>query len=368
MSTPSSSSSLQIQRDTESPPVLVSSGDSPDCSYDGDHSPDAASSSDPLLLLPQPPKDRNHLISSIEKRVQQSLAYYVRFTASAAHQDKLLKLLQWSLWIWGTLLQPQQTAATTTASRSRRQLRYLALSRWVLKLYGEVSMARYVTRLLGFPHAVEAVVNSSWTASSTTSTTVTSDKQNMLNTVYSAIGKVLSWSMVGYHPTELAAYVLWMKPAASALVAPSVSAATTERHRRDCERRRSWFPQFSTWPAETWSYVSCRFWLAYVVAELLQCVVQGYELRSLLQDGPTTKEMEILEDTNGEGHTTKAQLQRRLDHVTLQGLRNVLFLVPCLQWSLPHWDTRPWLPVSTINTLMWLESIVCLYQALRHTP
>jgi hypothetical protein len=353
------------QRDTESPPVLVS-GESPDCSYDGDHPP-ADASSDPLLL-PPPMDCRTHLISSIEKRIQQSLAYYVRFTASAAHQDKLLKFLQWSLWIWGTLL--QQRNASSSFRSSQQSLRSLALSRWVLKLYGEVSMARYVTRLLGFPHAVEAVVNASWTSaspsssSSSSSTSTGTDKQNMLNTVYSAIGKVLSWSMVGYHPTELAAYVLWMKPASST--------AAIERREYECRHRRSLFPQISTWSAETWSYVSCRFWLAYVVAELLQCVVQGYELRSLLQEqqGQTSKEMEILEDTSDEldHHTQQAQLQRQLNNVTLQGLRNALFLVPCIQWSLPHWDTRPWLPVSTVNTLMWLESIVCLYQALRNTP
>jgi hypothetical protein len=350
------------QRDTESPPVLVS-GESPDCSYDGDHPPDRCDAASDPLLLPQPTACRAHLFCGIEKRIQQSLAYYVRFTASAAHQDKLLKFLQWSLWIWGTLLQ-QQNASSSFRS-SQQSLRSLALSRWVLKLYGEVSMARYVTRLLGFPHAVEAVVNASWTSASPTSSTSTStDTQNMLNTVYSAIGKVLSWSMVGYHPTELAAYVLWMKPASS-------TATAIERREYECRyRRRSLFPQISSWSAETWSYVSCRFWLAYVLAELLQCVVQGCELRSLLQEQQcqTSKEMEILEDTSDDDHTKQAQLQRQLHNVTLQGLRNALFLVPCIQWSLPHWDTRPWLPVSTVNTLMWLESIVCLYQALRHTP
>jgi hypothetical protein len=36
--------------------------------------------------------------------------------------------------------------------------------------------------------------------------------------------------------------------------------------------------------------------------------------------------------------------------------------LPCINWSLPNWDIDPMLPENVVNGLMWLESIVCLYQ------
>jgi hypothetical protein len=374
----------QQQRDGEtgSPPVLVSA-DSPDVSYED--------ASDDPLLLSSPEKDTkvsgsssccgsggdNSLIgnvgSNMKTKILQFLAYYVRFTSSALNQDKLLKLLQWSLWIWGN------SVNVNGSGNSNKEL----LKKWLLKLYNEVSMARYATRLLGFPTALEAAVNDSWTSSSVAVTASSGSKmttngtgnrqQSVINAVYKIVGKVLAYSMVGYHPTELMAYVLWMKPP---MPSPSyLEQASVQRQRQldQCPgngpRSAFWksilaFPA-SSWSAEKWSYISCRFWLAYVVAELLQCAVQWHELRSVQQQLQNDKDGEN-DTTTEETQAQVAQVQGQIRNTVLQGLRDALFVVPCIQWSLPHWDTKPWLRPSTINTLMWCESLVCLYQALRN--
>lgn len=44
--------------------------------------------------------------------------------------------------------------------------------------------------------------------------------------------------------------------------------------------------------------------------------------------------------------------------------RCALFALPAVNWSLPRWDTDPWLPEGLVNTLMLGESITCIYQAL----
>jgi Peroxisomal biogenesis factor 11 (PEX11) len=245
---------------------------------------------------------------------QQWLPFYVKFCSSAGNQDKLLKVLQWSLW----LLANTATTARTSGKKSPNQ-------RWMEFLSYEVSWARYVSRLLGFPMALEAAVNDSWTL----------DKSSKL---YRAIGKILSYSMVAYHPLEALAYVQWRKP-------PPTNNDTTT-------------PVKSKWhQPERWSYLSCRFWLAYVAAELVQCILQWRTLR---------EQKRLLEQSNNKTEESLAQLNAQLSNTQLQTVRDALFLLPCLTWSLKNWDTKPLLKPHTVTTLMWAESIVCLYQAIRN--
>jgi hypothetical protein len=46
----------------------------------------------------------------------------------------------------------------------------------------------------------------------------------------------------------------------------------------------------------------------------------------------------------------------------LEIIRNLLCTLPTIHWSLPKWDTDPWLTSDLLNTLVWLESVVCLHQ------
>ena len=280
--------------------------------------------------------------TNLHSMLQKYLAFYIKFVSTPVNQDKLLKLLQWSLYM------------CSLATISRRKNASLPTSQWLHKLYGEVSWARYILRILQFPMALDAVLNHRWTAQALKCDDASSTTQR----IYNVIGKVLSYSMLVYYPTELMAYLLWMKPPAPLQL--SSAAATVSSHEIRCSdgaclvQKSRWFalyapPQPSTWPPEKWSYLSCRCWLAYVVAELVQSVVQWKELQQ-----PEPRDV----DPN-----TNVDVRHQRTMIALQSIRNALFMLPCLQWSLPKWDTEPLCPTYTINTLMWFESLVSLYQA-----
>jgi hypothetical protein len=212
------------------------------------------------------------------------LKFYVRFLqTSPFHQDRLLKALQWTLWL-----------ASAVALDAKKTKASVALS----KLSTELSFARYATRLLELPTAVEAAITGSWTTVSLSRPKLTT-----------WLGRCLSWSMIGYYPLEMAAYVLWMLP--------------TRMQTPDVSQKASKF-----------SAISCRFWLLYILADAAQC--------SVLQSEEKT--------------------EKNKTHLRLQLLRNALFLLPAIHWSLPNWDTKPWLPSKAVNGLMWVEAMVSLYQ------
>lgn len=254
------------------------------------------SSNDPLLMTTSSDEDedtqsKNKLAPTILRRYKDVLLrwlrFYVRFLqTSPFHQDRLLKALQWTLWLASAV------ALDTTNTRASA-----ALS----KLSTEISFARYATRLLELPTAIEAAITGSWT-------TVSVNRPNFTTWM----GRGLSWSMIGYYPLELAAYVLWMLP--SNLQTPEISQK-----------------------ASRFSAISCRFWLLYIVADAAQCSVLQKDQQT--EDGKT--------------------------HLRLQLLRNALFLLPAIHWSLPNWDTKPWLPSKAVNGLMWIEAMVSLYQTAR---
>lgn len=254
--------------------------------------------------------------TSDTNKVKDWLAFYARFTSTAGNQEKLLKLLQWSLWMIGAFL-----AATTPLDSD--------VAGWLKKVSCDVCYARYVTRLLGWPVALEGAVTGSWATSS-------SDRR--FDRVYKFLGQVLAYSMVGYYPAEHIAFAMWMKPTESGTVL--------------------------NWTAETWFYWSMRFWLAYLIAELAQSVLQWYELSSQRAKLLYAKKT----DNDGEPLNTSelGYLDTQLFNTVMLLLRDALYLLPCIHWSLPSWDTQPWLPLCIVNSLMWSESVACLYQALKN--
>jgi Peroxisomal biogenesis factor 11 (PEX11) len=247
------------------------------------------------------------------------LVFYVNFTSLSGNQEKLLKLLQWSLWMIGACIGFQFPIAG------------LEFGAWLQKMSCDVCYARYVTRLLGLPSAVEGAITGSWA--------VTSSDNQRLDQVYRVFGKILAIVMIGYYPTELVAFALWMKPTANGTV-------------------------FSL-PADTWFYWSMRFWLVYLITELVQSCVQYAELnrqRSLLFQRKKT-------DTIATPPLCNAVQQLRSIDAQMNSVRillvcDSLYLLPCLHWSLPASDTQPWLPLTLVSSLMWAESVVCLYHAL----
>ena len=69
------------------------------------------------------------------------------------------------------------------------------------------------------------------------------------------------------------------------------------------------------------------------------------------------------DDTNKNQQITTPPNLAAMRSWRLQMMRDALFAIPALQWALPNWDTDPWLPTPLIHTLMWLESVVCMYQS-----
>mmetsp|Transcript_7756 Transcript_7756/g.10173 ORF Transcript_7756/g.10173 Transcript_7756/m.10173 type:complete len:307 (-) Transcript_7756:270-1190(-) len=249
--------------------------------------------------------EANHfqLSSQIFPRLRQALKSYVKFISLALNQDKGLKFLQYTLWLASKVYKKD--------SKGRAGLSTLSL---------ELCMARYATRLVLFPTAVEAVVNGSWASPSKT-----------YPRTFKTIGEILAWSMLFYFPAEHVAYLHWKAP--------------------------KWLAKGRS--GGIWSAWSCRGWGAYVVAEIVQNILQW---REALQQQSEEKEDEIIDNTalaNVPNSETLAVLQQ----IKLQFARNVLFLLPLIQYSLPNWDTDPWLPADFVNFIFWLESVVCLYQA-----
>eukprot|EP00980_Cylindrotheca_fusiformis_P008074 scaffold1722_cov120-Cylindrotheca_fusiformis.AAC.4 len=136
-----------------------------------------------------------------------------------------------------------------------------------------------------------------------------------------AFGKAMAWTMIGYYPLEHLAYLKWKAPE---ICMPSRSDSRLAA-------------KFSAW--------SCRFWLAYLVLDILR------SRNALLK---TEKDEET---AAGEASRTER----------IQILRNALFFLPAINWSLPNWDTKPILSSGVCNGLMFLESIVCLHQGISNT-
>lgn len=313
--------------------------------------------------------------SNLVSRFDRWLTFYTNFVSKAGNQDKLLKLLQWSLYMASvSVLELNRKKSADRHNQNNNTVS--PISSGLRKLYLEISMARYVIRLLGFPTALEAFRNNSWTIQPSNDDHAIKDTK--LNYYY-WIGKILAGSMVLYYPTEMLAYVHWMAPQ---VFPPSLSSPRT---------------------GNRWSYISCRFWVLYIIAELLQSIMQRNEIsQKLLKEkmewnhhnndcrrttGISIKSFDKIvvvsetsshdDNSNGEVDSQKNQYDEQQHHDTiiasltssyqsnqLQIYRNLLFLLPCINWSLPNWDVQPWLTEKTVNTLMWLESIVCIHQAI----
>jgi hypothetical protein len=222
--------------------------------------------------------------------LERFLVHYNSFIASAANQDKGLSLLQWTLWLVSQL-HHQQNASRSQALR---------------KLYFNISFCRYILRFYGLPTALEAVLSGSW--------------QDATAKLGKWTGEIMACSMMAYYPLEHMAYLGWEAPG----VLPK-SLSSPNR----------------------WSAWSCRCWLAYLMAELVQSIMR---LRRLNQ------ELEA---------DAKQETKDSIRHCQLQVTRTLLFTLPCINWSLPKWDTQPWLPENVCNGLMWLEAVVNVYQAVR---
>jgi Peroxisomal biogenesis factor 11 (PEX11) len=278
-------------------------------------------------------------------KIKDWLALYADFVSKTGNQEILLKLLQWSLWLLGAF------TATILSNQEFRNVPH-----WITKISYDICYARYVTRLLGLPVALEGAMSGSWASSSFT-------KNENFDRKYQTIGHILAYSMVAYYPAEHVAFFLWMNPNAES---------------------------FLNLSAEVWFYISMRCWLVYLLAESAQCMIKYYELRQHKVSMQKSKKDDIYYSqqcskntldfkpnrtdlSNGENNDnttidiTPIELNDEIYNIIMLLVRNTFYLLPCIHWSMSSWDTNPWLPDLMVNGLMWSEAVLCLYQAIRNS-
>jgi hypothetical protein len=301
--------------------------------------------------------------SSTLKLLKSILSSYVQFIQSPSRQDSILKTVQYSLWLLSKFYRGSGT-------NKHRQLPH-RVAESLLKLQGEISWARYVLRFFGFPAAINDVVDmeSGWG---------TGNNANR-------IGRVMSWSMVAYYPLEHLSYLLWKGPGIRWLpiVSPTTPmqnpvASTTCPNHEKSRNKRSAYRYSSAQLASKASAWSCRFWLTWIVLDIVRCTLALREIQqtshqleetaksaSAANDG--LRQSDRVEEEGAESLQHKAMYKEtittvRTEHIRI--LRHALYVLPAINWSLPEWDTKPWLSGDLVNGLCWVESMIGLYQGI----
>ncbi|CAB9504038.1 Peroxisomal biogenesis factor 11 (PEX11) [Seminavis robusta] len=239
--------------------------------------------------------------STKKPSVGRFLQGYKGFVWPGANQEKLLRCLQYSLWMISFFLLED-----------------------CAKLARELESARYILRFHGLPPALEAAQSGSWSFSSA-----------RYPKLQQFLGKLLAWTMVGYYPLEHAACLLWFSPK---LIFPT---------------------SFPVGLAEAFSMWSCRCWLAYVVVEILQNGLKYCE--------ETQKARKYVEQKKDDSEGVQSAMPPRpamMKYLRFQLVRASLHLLPAMHWSFHNSDIDPWLSLPFVNTLMWLESVVCMVESI----
>mmetsp|Transcript_1647 Transcript_1647/g.4149 ORF Transcript_1647/g.4149 Transcript_1647/m.4149 type:complete len:221 (+) Transcript_1647:2-664(+) len=197
------------------------------------------------------------------------------------------------------------------------------------KLYGEISMTRYVLRFYGFLQSLEGYRSGSWAGG------------KWDNALIGRIAKyVMAGGMLCYYPLEHIAYAGWKMP------------GMVPRGLRDANRV---------------SAISCIFWTSYIVGDFWVSCLKWKELRTKLGDlGGMLKGKKRSDDKDAVSDLLKEEtaLRKKIRLVKLQLVRCLLFILPAINWSLPNWATNPLLDELPLNGLMLVEAYTSVYQTL----
>jgi hypothetical protein len=323
-----------------------------------------------------------------ESLVREVFKKYLRLISSPAGQDSVLKVVQYSLWILSRyyLTKGRQSritgtsAATVAASDDATAKSLLALS-------AEISWTRYVLRFFGLPPSIDGASTGAWGmtgikaiddddcfnkavrdpngASRTTGSSLWSS--SFLDGVITSkrLGRFLAWTMIGYFPFEHAAYLQWKAPNLRWDVGRGRRRMITGRSNSSQDDichvdkpLKNYGSLFSAW--------SCRFWLAFIVGDIIKACKALRRIQRLerqkdqIQLEKTDDDTDIL--PSSDELISVAQKQKYAI------VRNLLFTLPAIGWSLPKWDTEPWLSDETMFGLCWLEALVGFYQQVQSTP
>ncbi len=258
------------------------------------------------------------------KTFKSFLSRYVQYTQSPHGQDSILKTIQYSLWLLSKFYRNPKT---------RDALR---------KLQGEINWTRYLLRFFGFPAAIDALdTKSSWASGDTSN----------------KLGRLMSWTMIGYYPLEHLSYLFYKAPGIRWL--PIVSPMSLQRSTATCPNDGRYSSAQLASKVSTWS---CRFWLAWIVLDMIRCTL---ELRETQQIAEIPSETNGETDSKDEIEPSKNQRTIAFTPKHMRILRDALYVLPAITWSLPNCDTDPLLSGDTVNAFCWLESVLGLYQGVQ---
>ena len=248
--------------------------------------------------------NETHVLSNPTLKTQKLdrfLQLYCKWTSSSLLTERGLKMFQWTMWLLSQITKDK----------------YKVLSPSLRKLYSDLSMMRYVLRLYGLPLAVEGFRTGSWSGGSW--------KDERIH----KLGKFAALSMIVYHPLEMVAWAQWTMPK---LIPTS---------RVDGNRVSAW---------------SCRFWVAFIAADLYGSILKKQELEN---------NMKLISGEASGGTTAERRaIEKSISMNKLQILRNVFFTGPCLTWSMNEWATNPLLRENWCNGLCFAEAVTCMYQSI----
>jgi len=286
------------------------------------------------------------------------LTSFGKFTEKSMYTERGIKLLQWTIWLISQLTKNNQRLPKEFSPSFR-------------KLYVDLSNMRYVLRLYGFPGSWAAVRGGGrpwagsppYSYSHSLSCASASESANS-NSCWkdgriTTLANVMAWSMFIYHPLEHVAYANWTMPKLL--------------RRIDGNKLSAW---------------SCRFWLAFIVADwagsyLKNCELSNHKKTLLMERNSISNSISgsnVLskshsnsnnnahdDDRNQNQHDKIAKeieaIEKCIKMNRLQMVRNFFFFPPCLNWSLDKWATDPLLSENFVNGFSLAEAIVCIYQS-----
>ncbi|KAL3783505.1 hypothetical protein ACHAW5_006986 [Stephanodiscus triporus] len=251
-----------------------------------------------------------HTPIAVPSKLDKFLDTWTSFSAKTFTADQGLKVLQYSTW------------AVCYAARSKRG----NLSPGLRKLYNELSMTRYVFRMFGFFQSLEGYRSGSWAGG-------TWD-----NPLIAKIAKyLLAGSMIFYYPLDHLAYAGWQ------------------------------MPQLVRVNANKVSQISCLFWSVYTISDFWVSCLKWKELKEKLgslESILTGKKKNDHKEDVAALVKEEANLLNKIRHIKLQLVRCLLFVLPCINWSLPNWATDPMLSELHLNGLCLAEAYAAVYQSL----
>ena len=295
--------------------------------------------------------------SSALKLLKAFLSGYLKFIESPHRQDSILKTAQYSLWLLSKFY---------PNSGTKRDIPH-RIAKSLLNLQGEISWARYLFRFFGLPAAINGVdlTKNDWATGNNSK----------------RLGQVMSWTMVAYYPLEHLSYLFWKAPdirwLPCALPTPvpttyDVTSCQIRDHNRNSNRRFYSSTQLAS-KASAWS---SRFWLAWLISDIVRCTLALRDIQQTPHSSGTKKTApgandDDLQQTDSleQELTLHQYMDKQIPAVRtehLQIIRNMLYILPAINWSLPDWDTQPWLSGDVVNGFCWLESVVGLHQGIRN--